>query len=550
MLDLLLSVIEYGSYVSIIKFLVFIVSFFLWISLAVWLNEDVAIVGENEFLWKTVVTATGILATIIWLLVPVFIVGFILYLLAVGITAIIYVKYRNSRVLEYDRILNIDHIKSLLSAKGQKKMDELKRFLFITANKNEISMPGPKTAEFFGYRAAYDLFNDALWRRASVIVFSPTSQGYALSYEVDGAILKQPAISKEQMDYFIPFIKNLADLDVKERRKPQKGKFSIRRESDDVKWEVSTAGSTAGEQLQVKLITQEDVSRLSDIGLTKNQYDQMNQIRDAKEGVFIISGPKKSGVTTSFYAMIRNHDSFLNSINTLERKPSGELDNVTQDVYSLSDTGTMSYANKLRFIVRMGPDIVGADECLDKETANIICEAAKDGKIIYVNIEADNAIRAFAKWINLVGDRKLAIDVLLGISNQRLLRNLCNECKQAYTPNKELLKKFSLPTEKTKALYRPGKVIYDKHGKESTCENCQGTGFVGRTGVFEIITLDDQLKKNISQLTSLAEISAQFRAAKMLYLQQQALRKIITGVTSVNEMIRVLSKPENKKPKK
>lgn len=548
--DLVLSAIEYGSYISIIKLLVFVVCFFLWVWLAIWLSEDVEIVGENESLWKIIITAGGIGGILIWLLVPMFIVGLVIYILAVGVTSLIYVKYRNSHVLEYDRILNIDHIKSLLSPKSQKKMNEQKQFLFITANKNEIPMPRPKTKEFFGYRVAYDLFNDALWRRASVIVFSPTSQGYRLAYEVDGAMLKQPSIANEQMEYFIPFIKSLGDLDMKERRKPQKGRFSIRRERDDIKWEIFTAGSTAGEQLQVKLITQEDVSRLPNLGLTKIQYEQINQLRDAKEGVFIVSGPKKSGLSSTFYAMIRNHDSFLNSINTLERKPSGELDNVTQEVYSLSDTGGMSYGMKLRSIIRLGPDIVGVGECLDKETANFICDGAKDGKLIYICIEADNAIKAFAKWIKLVGDRKAAIAPLMGISNQRILRKLCSECKQAYAPNKELLKKFSLSAEKTKALYRPGKVVYDKHGKESTCQNCQGTGFIGRTGVYEIIKFDDQLKKNIAELTSLNEISAQFRAAKMLYLQQQAMRKIVAGQTSVNEMIRVLSKPEKTKPKK
>ena len=201
-------------------------------------------------------------------------------------------------------------------------------------------------------------------------------------------------------------------------------------------------------------------------------------------------------------------------------------------------------------MIRMGPDIVGVADCRDAETAQVACAAAKDGKIVYVILEADSVIRAFGKWMKLVGDRNLAIETLLGISNQRLLRKLCSQCKQAYGPNKELLRKFNIIPEKAKVLYHPGKVQYDKHGKPIVCENCQGTGFVGRTGVFEIITLNDQLRETIKQSKSLSEIGMQFRGAKMLYLQEQALRKVVSGTTAINEVIRVLSASKKREAKK
>jgi type II secretory ATPase GspE/PulE/Tfp pilus assembly ATPase PilB-like protein len=192
----------------------------------------------------------------------------------------------------------------------------------------------------------------------------------------------------------------------------------------------------------------------------------------------------------------------------------------------------------------MGPNIVGVADCNDPETAQICAVAARDGKIVYVTIEAENAIKALGKWLKLVGNRSAAVDKLLGISNQRLLRRLCDECKEAYEPNKELLRKFNLPAEKAKVLYRAGHVIYDKHGKPRPCETCQETGYMGRMGVFEMIMLSEELKKAIKESKSLADINARFRSVKMLYLQEQALRKIIEGQTSVNEMVRVLSAGE------
>ena len=538
--NLVLSAVEYTGYISIIKLASFVVLFFLWLPLVSWVFTDAKAVGTKEGYWSAVVLGTGAAAIIIWLLIPVFIIGALIYVLAVATTALIYVKHRNSRVMDYARVLTSEHIKNLLISKG---------FLFITANKNEVPLPQPQTPDFFGYKSAYEILSDAIWRRASDIVFMPGSQNYNVTYYVDGAAIKQPSIARGQMEYFIQFLKHLADLETKEKRKPQKGKFRTRREKDDddTDWEVTTAGSTAGEQLILKQLIQQTVARLPEIGLMPEQLEQLNTLRNLKQGLFLVTGPQKSGVTTTLYAMLRNHDAFLNSINTIERRPSAELPNITQNIFSLTDTGTTTFAKKLQQIVRMGPDIVGVADCQDIETAQTASLAAKDGKIIYVTIKADSVVQALGKWIKLVGDRNLIANTLLGISNQRLLRKLCEECKQAYAPNKELLRKFNITADKVKALYRTGKVVLGKRGKEMTCEKCQGTGYVGRTGTFEIIALNDQLKNTIKKSKSLSEIGSQFRASKMLYLQEQALRKVINGTTAINEMIRVLS--PNKKSK-
>jgi general secretion pathway protein E len=291
------------------------------------------------------------------------------------------------------------------------------------------------------------------------------------------------------------------------------------------------------------------MARITEIGLMPEQEARLNQFRGIKQGVFIVSGPHKNGITTSLYALLRNHDAFMNSINTLERQPSAQLLNITQNIFNLSDTGTTTFAKKLQTVVRMGPDIIGVSDCEDAETTQIACAAAKDGKLVYITIKADSVIQALGQWLKYVGNRAVVADTLLGISNQRLVRKLCDECKQAYAPDKELFKKFNITAEKTKVLYRAGKVQYDKHGKPLTCEHCQGTGFYGRTAVFEIILLNDDLRTVIKKSKSLPEIGSQFRRAKMLYLQEQILRKVIAGTVAINEMIRVLSTSKTKNTK-
>jgi type II secretory ATPase GspE/PulE/Tfp pilus assembly ATPase PilB-like protein len=543
--DLLSASIEFGGYISIIKLLGYMILFFAWLPLVGWVHNDAKTVETNDVFWTGIILGAGAAGAIIWLLIPIYIVGMLFYLIAVGAISLAYVKHRNARVLDFDKVLTTDHIKNLFVSK-EKKLEALKSFTFVTANKNEVPVPEPRTPDFFGYKTAYEILSDAIWRRASSIVFSPTAQDYQVAYNVDGTSIKQPSIARDQMGYFIRFVKEVADLDTKEKRKPQKGKFKIRQKKEDTSWEVTTAGSTAGEQVRLKPITQETISRLSDIGLMPEQEEVLNQFGQIKQGVFIVSGPRKNGITTTLYALLRNHDAFINSVNTLERQPSGVLPNITQNIFNLTDTGTTTFAKKLQTVVRMGPDIIGVADCEDAETAQVACAAARDGKLVYITIKADSVIQALGKWLKYVGNKSVVAETLLGISNQRLIRILCEECKQGYAPDKELFRKFNIAAEKTKVLYRAGKVQYDKHGKPLTCEHCQGTGYFGRTGVFELITMNDELRKMIMKSKSLPEIGTQFRRAKMLYLQEQALRKVIAGKVAINEMIRVLSASKTK----
>lgn len=543
--NLVLAAIEYGGYISVVKLAVFLGMFFLWIPLVSWVHEDSKAVGTNEVYWTGLVLGLGAGAMLVWQLVPIFLVGLLLYVLAVIGTSLAYVKHRNARVMEFDRVLTVEHIKGLFVSQ-EEKLEALKSFVFITANRNEVPLPEPRTPDFFGYKMSYDLLKDATWRRASDILFSPTPQEYNVTYYVDGAALKQPSMPKEQAKFLIHFLKSVADLDIKQKRKPQKGTFMVSKDQEHTDWEVTTAGSTAGEQIHIRLLTVKDIAKLEEIGLMPDQLGQLSSFRELKQGLFIVSGPKKSGATSTFYSLLRNHDAFINSINTLEKAPSSELLNITQNVYSPSDSGTTTYGKKLEEIIRMGPDIVGVADCEDSETARAACAGAKDGKLVYVQLESDSVIQALAKWLKLVGDRGLATGALLGISNQRLLRKLCKECRQAYAPNKDLFRKFNINAEKTKALYRAGKVIYDKHGKPSDCEDCQGIGYVGRTAVFETIIINKELSKVVRHAKSLPEIGTHFRRAKMLYIQEQALRKVVAGITAIDEMIRVLSGSKSK----
>lgn len=547
-MDLFLASIAFGSYISIIKFIVFIAAFIAWLPLVSWIHNDSKPLDINTMVWSVAILCTGAIGILVWLLIPIYIAGLLLFAVMVGTVSLIYIKQRNVMVLEVDRVLTIDHIKSIFVS-HEKKLQSLQGFTFITANKNDVPIPEPRTTDFFGYKTVYELIKDASWRRASTVVLSPTPQDYQIAYSIDGSITKQPSIPRDQAEYFLTFIKHLSDLDVNEKRKPQKGVFRVHRNDvkKDAVWEVVTAGSTAGEQVRLKKITQEDPMKVDMLGLMPEQLELLNSLKQRKQGLFVISGPEKSGLSTTLYAMLRNHDAFMNSINTLEKQTSEPLQNITQNTFTLTDTGSTTYAKKLLSIVRMGSDVLGVSDCEDAETARVACTAAKDGSIVYLVMRADSVVQALNKLMKYVGDSNLLAHSLMCITNQRLIRKLCDTCKEAYAPDKEMLRKFNISAEKTKALYRAGKVVYDKKGKPSTCEHCQGTGYYERTGVFEMIGINSELAKVI-QTQPIQDIAKQFRRAKMLYLQEQMLRRVIAGTTTINEMIGVLQ-PKNKQAK-
>lgn len=550
--EAILGNIEFTGYISIVKLVIFLVLFFPWIKLFGWVYDDAKTIGTNETLWAGVVLAAGAFGALLWLLIPMpFIVGMLLYIICVAAALLIYIMDRNALVSEYDKILTPEHIKGFF-ANHEKQMSDLEDMGFISANDNEIPVPEPRSSEFSGFKVAYDLFKDVLYRRATNLVMMPRQQHYSVSYVVDGATLSQADIPRERAEKMLDFLKQLASLEIDEKRKPQKGNFRLKQDKGSSQWELRTAGSTAGEQIKIKLVTQDTAMRLSEINLTAQQYEQLNAFGDMNSGLFLISGTPQSGVSTTFYAMIRQHDAFINSISTLEYNPTTELPNVTQELFSLSDSSTTTYAEKLMGIIRMAPNVLGVVDVKDAETARAACLAVKEGAIVYATVEADSVSSAVGKFIRLVGDKRQVVEAMVGASNQRLFRKLCPECKQAYEANKDLLRKFNIPPGKIKALYRAGKVHVDKRGKATPCETCHEIGFFGRTCVFETIMLNNELKKGILQAKSIQDIATQFRKSKMKFLQEQMLEKVLDGTTSINELIRIFSgsSPKSSKRKK
>lgn len=543
----LLAAVDYGGYIHLLKLILFVLGFFAWAPLVNWVFTDSQAVRTNVFVWTLAMVLCGMITLFLWLLIPVFFVGLLFYVIAVTGAAMAYVTHRNSRVADFEKVLSADHIRGLFVNSHKKIEKGTHGITFFTGNGNEVPIPEPKSMELEGFLLTCDLIDDGVWSRADVIHLVPQREEYGVFYEIDGLSVKQDPKLREEVDSFIYYVKQLAGLEVQERRKPQTGRFkAILPENNQISWEVHTSGSTAGEQIRLERASELVSRKVKDLGLNENQLEAIESLREIQSGVILVTGPKKSGVTSTFYTLLGNHDPYINNINTLEKAPAAELPNITQFSYSLSDTGTTTFARKLQSVFRKGPEIVGVGGCDDAQTAVLCCSAANDGRIVYVAFEAKSVVETVEKWLKLVGDRKLVADTLTAVVNQRLVRKLCTDCRVPYQPNPALFKKFNLPPNDTHTFYRPGEIEYDKHGKPIVCETCQGMGFYGRVGLFETIRMTDELREVIRQTKSTQEIASAFRRAKMLYIQEQAIKKVSAGITSINEVIRSFSSESKK----
>jgi type II secretory ATPase GspE/PulE/Tfp pilus assembly ATPase PilB-like protein len=230
----------------------------------------------------------------------------------------------------------------------------------------------------------------------------------------------------------------------------------------------------------------------------------------------------------------------MNNIYALERRKLVDLDNVTQNVYEGANSD-VNFARMLQTILRREPDIVLVDNCEDRETARIASRAAAEDRKIYMGIQAKDCFDALSKYVALLEDHAMAAKALIGVTNQRLMRVLCKDCREAFVPDEATLKKLNLPAEKIERFYRPpSDQKLDRKGKPVLCATCQGTGYVGRVGVFEVMAVDPAVAALIAEGAPMNRIKAQCRKNKMYYLQEEGLLKVIDGTTSMNEVLRCL----------
>lgn len=540
----------WGGYVSLVKIGVVVVLLFGWAAACQWVDRDTDAVKTKREQWNVIVLSGSLVGFLVLLAPPwrgvLFLVGVALWLLIAGGALLAYVIHRNGRVVVGARVLTGDHVKRLLAGSGGKKKrvsDKGTRVRITGHDGKPVELPDDPE-ERVDYQLTQDFLFDLLWRRASDADIVAGRERYRLIQRIDGVATEQSeGIATEDGERMFRYLKRIAGLNVAERRRPQTGKLQaalLGHTGDMGVTTVHTSGSTAGERLRLHFQPEVLQLRTHELGIAEPRLKQLDAIIKEATGLLIVSAPAQHGRSTTQYALLRAHDAFIQNIHTIERRILVELDNVTQHKFEGSNSD-VDYARRLQTVLRREPDVVMVGECEDRETAQIAARAAADDRRIYLGLGARDSFEALSRFLKLVDDNPLAAKALRAVMSQRLVRKLCMSCREAFRPDAATLKKLNLPVDKIDRFHRPPtEPILDKKGNEIICQQCQGTGYFGRTGVFEVLIVDSGVRKLIAEGAPINRIKAQCRKNKMYYLQEEGLLKVIGGTTSIHEILRGL----------
>lgn len=435
-------------------------------------------------------------------------------------------------------------LKKMLAARGGDKKSKgqgAQSTLIFKGPGGELPVPAKETPEYEVRADAERLIQKLADSRGSQLDIQPLKDGaYGVTAIVDGvrAALESAAMPPAKAIALMDLYKAAAGLDLKDRRRRLQGDFKLgpAKTGATTSARVTTMGSAAGMQLSLLLDPEGQVKRaVEDLGLHENQLKDFQALVESKKGVVLVVAPPDNGRTTTLYALIRSHDAYTSNVQTLEMEPQMAMEGVRQNRFDPKVDGA-EYSTTVRSILRRDPDVVGVAEMPDDNTGKEVAKADHDRTRVYLCMPVDGAFTAIQVYAKAVGDQKAAAKSLSGVIALRLARRLCENCRAEFAPTPDVIKKLGLPAE-TKRLYRKGGQVLIKD-KPSTCPVCNGSGFFGQVGVFEVYTIDAE-ERNLLAQNDLTGLKAAFRQRKQQSIQQAALMHAISGATSVEEVVRV-----------
>jgi general secretion pathway protein E len=285
--------------------------------------------------------------------------------------------------------------------------------------------------------------------------------------------------------------------------------------------------------------------KIKDVGLLDSQMEELKAIVQEEKGTVVLGAPPDGGRTTTMYSIVGMHDAYTKNVQIVETDPQASLEGVRSNKFEAEKEGS-EFSTTVRSVLRRDPDVVAVAELPDANTAKEVARADKERTRTYVSVRADNALGAIQTWVKAVGDPKSAAEALHGVLAQKLLRKLCPNCRVAYPPSAEMLKKLGIPEGKVQQLFKKGGQVLIKN-KPEICPVCQGGGYYGQTGIFEVYRIGPEDRELIAS-GNLAGLKAQFRKRQLPTIQQAAIRKAIEGTTSVEEVMRVTTEGQPARP--
>lgn len=379
-------------------------------------------------------------------------------------------------------------------------------------------------------RLVNSIIERAVAERASDIHMEPREDEFSVRMRIDGLLRDILTVPRELQSAVIARLKVMSNLDIAERRVPQDGRFNVKIKEKDIDLRVSTLPTVYGEKIVMRLLDKTG-GKLdhSNLGLTEEDFEKYKKLINIKNGVVLIVGPTGSGKSTTMYAMINDLNKRELNLVTLEDPVEYNVDGVNQ--VQINEKTGMTFAKGLRSILRQDPDIICVGEIRDGETAEIAMRSAITGHVVLSTIHTSDAIGTVERLIDMGVEPYLVASAVKGVFSQRLVRRICPDCRESYNPSEEEQTELGL-------TYDPQRVFYRGKG----CPKCFDTGYRGRTGVFEIFSLNIKVRRMIAAGAGREAIEEALTDPKsgFVSLRSNALNLVAQGETTAEEVLRVI----------
>ncbi len=368
------------------------------------------------------------------------------------------------------------------------------------------------------------LLRQAVKERASDIHIEPYEKELEVRFRIDGILTKVLTPPKIIQDAMVTRIKVMANLDISEKRLPQDGRIRLLIGGRDIDIRVSIIPTVYGERVVLRLLDrQQGVKGLHEVGLEGEDMRLMEQLLSRTNGIILATGPTGSGKTTTLYACLNRIYSVTKNIITIEDPVEYQLKGIAQ--IQVNPKIGLTFANGLRSILRQDPDVIMVGEIRDIETAEIAIQASLTGHLVLSTLHTNDAPSAITRLLDMGIEPYLLASSLSGVVAQRLVRTICPECRVSYIPNSYEVSLFETPPER---LFR---------GRG--CPLCKETGYFGRTGIFEILVIDSEIRDLISLKKDSQTIKEYAIRKGMKTLRADGLKKVLKGYTTLEEVLRV-----------
>jgi type II secretory ATPase GspE/PulE/Tfp pilus assembly ATPase PilB-like protein len=403
-----------------------------------------------------------------------------------------------------------------------------------------------------GFPVAGGQLAHALKQRASHLLLDYSKQAVAVRYQVDGLWEQQQPLARDAGDALLVALKLLAGLNPQDRRARQIGSLQIKSGRDKYRLQVQSQGVPTGERVLLRLESEKlPFETLSDLGMRDKMVEQFKGLLNSSGGLVVVSAPKGQGLTTTWSVAVEVADKFVRDFQSMEpaSEPEPEIINVNPNFYD-AEAGPAP-EEILRSMLLKEPDVFVLPTIPSEQTLKKILEqAAANEKHAYTRLVANDAVEAAVRLVSQYPEaaQELAAG-LQGVLNQRLVRRLCDECKQGFQPSAALLQKLGIPPGRVSLLYRqfvppPIEQQVDEKGRPAPippCPKCQGRGYYGRAAIFELLQPGEKLRSALLKTRDLAKLRAVAKSEGHKNLQAEAVLTVARGLTSLEEMKRVFT---------